>query len=139
MKKLILLSLFALTTAAAAESQAPTSKLDCGFTEPFFNLNIDLVEKRVTRTEYDFDDIDPKSDFITTVIAENIVIQANLSDPFLPTYVVLKQDGSWIADLALNMKGSDAMSDIVYPFDIKYSDFWGGCSSDKIDRWSPHE
>ena len=115
-----------------------TSKLNCGFTEPFFSLEIDLAKALITRTEYDWDDKDPNSDYITTTVAENIKVEVDNSDPFLPKYALKTQDGEVFANILMNMAGSDGMSDIIYPFDIRYSDYWGGCTSDLISSFDPN-
>lgn len=133
MKNLIL----ALTLALASDAFAATSKLECHFTEPFFSLEFDLASGKVTRTEPNWED--DASTTVTKTVAENAKVESDLSDPFLPKYTVKTQAGEVIAAIQLNMKGSDGMSNIIYPFDIQHAEMWGGCESDLIKRYDPYE
>ena len=133
-----LLTLLIATSANATKTQ----ELECFFTEPFLTLTIDLEGKSVTQTEPDWDN--DASQTKTTTIATGIKITVDSSDPFLPKYTVKKASGEMIVELVLNMKGSDAMSEITYPFDAKYAlpdydNLWGGCTSDKIAWINPYE
>jgi uncharacterized membrane protein len=145
---LILSAVTATVTAHAANATspastaAPTTSLNCQFTEPFFSLDFDLVTGVVTKTEPDWEN--DAAQTITTVVARNVRVVTDSSDPFLPKYVVNKEDGSLLAELVMNMQGSNGMSDTVYPFEIQFvTDLhgkqWGGCSSNNIAPLDPHE
>lgn len=129
--------MIASLTANAKSRNAATSLLECGFTEPFFTLMIDLKKKEISKIEPDWSN--PSGGTITTVVATNINVVSDLSDPFLPKYKVLNGNGSQFAEIVMNMAGSDGMSDIVYPYEIKHDGMFGGCSSDKIKRLNDNQ
>jgi hypothetical protein len=134
MKNMILIAILTLIPKLAAASE--TNFIYCGFTEPFFSLTVDLEKKTVTRVEPDWEDA---GETVSTVIAEGVKLESNFSDPLLPKYVVKDSTGSVILDLTLNMKGSDHMSDIIFPLEAKHMDMWGGCETDQISSYNPYE
>jgi hypothetical protein len=139
-KNLIPLALAMMTTVAtAAPSPQPadqkTSSIHCSFTEPFFGLDFDLKKREVSRTEPDWKHDSGKS--ITKVIAKGIRVRTDMSDPFVPKYKVLTSSGKVLAELTLDVQGSDGMSDIISPFSIKFANLLGGCSSNRIKAIHP--
>lgn len=136
MKAAILASLILGSIFARAQG---TEVLTCPFTEPFFTLEIDMVKKEVRRISYDWDDVDPKSDFITEVIEKNISVASDLSDPFLPKHQILKATGTVFAEIKMDMQGSDGMSDITFPYSIVYDEMHGGCDSNLINPVDPNQ
>lgn len=133
MKNAILASLLLLSGIAQA---AQTTKLECGFTEPFFNLDIDLVKKEITKTSPNWEQGGEGT--VSEIIATNIRLQSDLRDPLAPKYQIVGSNGAIIAHLQLDMAGSDGMSDIVYPFNIQFDGMHGGCSSNLIKTVNPN-
>ena len=107
-------------------SQADIIK--CHFTEPFIS-----TQYSTTTNELVFDSAD--SDF-GLVTEKNVSFQIKGSALF----ELVSKDGKVLMKLTLNHKGSDGMSDVVYPYDAEYlrdgHSLFGGCSSNflKADR-----
>ncbi len=135
MKTIVIALSLMLSMSLYAEEK--TSTLECSFTEPFFTLDINLNERTIHKTEPDWNG-DP-SKTITTLINEDVSLVSDFSDPLLPKYEITSTKGEAIMSLVLNMSGSDGMSDIIFPFDARYGELWGGCSSDKIAPFNPYE
>lgn len=129
MKKIVFL--LATISSFSAFSQQP---INCTFTEPFIDFDIDVVNQTVVRNEPDWEnenggvlstDISAQFNFVSTL--KNGVANLVLSD---------KQTGKKVFDASLNFKGSDGMSDNTYAYDVKYnreqSSLYGGCSSESL-------
>ena len=134
-------SIIAVLTLAFSVNALATEKISCTFTEPFFDMNIDLQSKKVTEVHPDWDNMKDNEPikYVTKTIAENAVIETDFSDAFLPKYRVLTVDGQLLAELTLNMKGSDGMSDITFPLEVKYGQHWGGCKTNLLESVNPYE
>lgn len=132
MKKMILAATILMSSLANAQA---TKVLECGFTEPFFTLNINLETREIQRIDPDWNN--GGGGTVTTTIATNINLKPDFSDPLLPQYKVIGQDGALIANITMDMQGSDGMSDITFPFTIIFDGMYGGCSSDKIKELNP--
>lgn len=149
MKRII--TLFVTLAALAAQSQpaqaaqsGPTKSMICGFTEPFFTLDIDLAKKKVTMIEPDWEN--DATQERSKVVAEGIQIESDLSDPFLPKHTIKNKEGQVIAELKMDFQGSDGMSPIIYPFTINYTDqnfkdyvLWGGCETEHAKSHNPDD
>lgn len=123
--------------ASADAPKAPTKKIYCGFTEPFFSLEADLEKRTLTLTEPDWDN--GGGEIITKIVATGISLKPDFSDPLYPRYVVLNSNGAVLLKLTLNMRGSDGMSNVIFPFEAEYGEHWGGCETEHIKSFDPSE
>jgi uncharacterized membrane protein len=118
MKNLLISAL--LTTSVTAQADI----INCSFTEPFFSLQYSTTTNELARTEYDFD-----KDKMVTKTTKNVSFQ--IKGP--AKFQLLAVDKTPIMNLELNFKGSDGMSDRVYPYDAELltdgNSMWGGCDS----------
>lgn len=138
MKHLIAALMIALVPglASANTQQVATKYIDCSFTEPFFNLVVDLEKKTLTRIEPDWDN--GAGETVSKIVATGINLKVDFTDPLYPRYVVLSSNGTALLNLTLNMQGSDGMSDLIFPLDAQYGELWGGCETDLIKAYNPN-
>ncbi|MBC7741855.1 MAG: hypothetical protein H7061_06645 [Bdellovibrionaceae bacterium] len=116
MKNLIYISLF-LGVSAQADI------IKCGFTEPFINTTYSMAAQTLTYVSFDS----------KTTVLKNVSFQIKTAG----TFELVAKNGKVLQVLKLTNNGSDGMSDMVYPYDVK--DFTigdssanngiGGCSS----------
>ncbi len=118
MKNLLVAVLLSTSVTAQADI------INCSFTEPFFSLQYSTTTNELARTEYDYD----KDKLVTTTV-KNISFQ--IKGP--AKFQLLAADKTPLMNLELNFKGSDGMSDRVFPYDAELltegSNMWGGCES----------
>ncbi len=116
-------ALFAFLSVISMRSNAEV--FVCTFTEPFIGFTYNTGAE----TLLEFDYVSQKSKFST-----NVDFQINQAGAFL----LKDKSGAVVAELLLNNKGSDGMSDAVYPYEVKYlgmdgsyaaHGLSGGCSS----------
>ena len=115
---------------------ASADVINCSFTEPFYNIEINTEAKTLSKIEPDFES--EEGGIITTVLSKNIEIKKLESTIVssaveIPRYQVIV-DGVEGMILDLDYKGSDGMSDFVYPYSTKHGENFGGCQSDKVKR-----
>jgi hypothetical protein len=93
----------------------------CQFTEPFINTFYDTVSKEFTVVE-----IWGGRNELTKNVS---IIQKNEIE-----FDLIDQTGNVLQNLILNYKGSDGMSDVIYPYEVKYQGLTGGCETETLRR-----
>lgn len=124
MKKLLIAS----TLLLASISQADVIK--CVFTEPFIDTTYSMVQQTLT--------VRTAGDEKAPVVIKNVSFQ--IKGPAL--FQLIAKDGSILQTLTLNNKGSNGMSDTIYPYDVKYGNtkqhaLYGGCTSNYLKSKEP--
>jgi uncharacterized membrane protein len=122
MGKFVLLAILGLSVQASADV------IKCSFTEPFIQTTYSTDQKTLT--------ID------TLGTQPQVISDVSLQTTGPQQFLLVAKDGRVIQKLALNYKGSDGMSDDVYPYDVQYSykagqTLYGGCESTQF-RKTPH-
>lgn len=120
----VVLGVSGLTVVGARADSNANRTLSCTFTEPFYDVDLDLDTGRLTRTEYDWEDIDPNSDYVTRLLDEHA--QVILTSTGSGVQIVAKKANSsrLYLDGKLNFKGSNGMSEHDYPVSIVHH--WEG-------------
>ncbi len=142
MKRFAILTSTLFLTLSSFASINP--KLTCSFTEPFYDLELDLDSGKLIRVEYDWNDSDPNSDYIRTVLNKNSIVTINSSGKTLSISVKDIKTSESILDSKLDYKGSDGMSNALFPLSVKHFDKqrgtqYGGCELDKILAYDSSE
>ena len=116
-------SIFLLILLSVSIVQADIIK--CVFTEPFFNTTYNTDDATLTYDNYDGE----------IVVMSKVSFQIKSAAVF----ELVASDGKVLQTLLLNNAGSDGMSDIIYPFDVKSSSqrnltyaVYGGCTSSNL-------
>lgn len=124
MKKIVALSLILASSAAQADI------IKCVFTEPLVGSTYSM--SRSTLTYVDFEQ---KKQEI-----KNVSFQIKSAGVF----ELVSKEGKVLQTLTLNNKGSNGMSDTIYPFDVKDSGSemmpqgnYGGCTSNYLKATEP--
>lgn len=133
MKKL---SLVSVVLAGMISANAQAEVISCVFTEPFFEVQIDTKKSTVVRTEPNWDNYD--SGPLTTVLSTRAKVvlkrlKKTSNTVHVPVYAVY-DGGKEIMTLELSYKGSDHMSDFIYPYETTVANNPGGCFSDSLER-----
>ena len=123
---------FALATILSGTAAAETKVITCTFTEPFYDITIDLVNKTVIKRTPDFST--DNGGYIEKLLAKNFKIRSTSTDPFLPAFEVLKRNRTVLLTLTMNFKGSNGMGPTVYPMEGQFTGDanTGGCWTDLI-------
>lgn len=127
MKKTLLA--LALFTSVFGFQQAHADIIVCKFTEPFVKVTYSMAQMSLT--------IEPAGEESTVMRGVSFQILGDNK------FELLAKDNSVLAKLELSGEGSDGMSDIVYPFDVKGFFFSnlpqvGGCESNKLRAKNPN-
>ena len=101
--------------------------IECSFTEPFYTTTYSMTQSTLTYRE----DVEGKVQVI-----KNVSFQIKAPGIF----ELVAQNGKVLQTLTLNNKGSDGMSDVVYPYDVKDNSAalagagggFGGCTSNYL-------
>jgi len=109
---------FLLSLAIAAPTLAQADVIKCQFTEPFITTTYSMVQQKLTWV----DNVDN-----TTKTIKNVSFQIKGPGEF----ELLDANKNVIQTINLNFKGSDGMSDRVYPYDVQWNSksLYGGCES----------
>ena len=114
--------------------------LKCDFTEPFFSVEFDSETAKVTYTGVDTYNEETDSFEVITLSENASLVETTTMGAVIGSEYSLRNDkGEEILKLALTFRGSNGMSDHVYPFDVWYGNFWGGCetsSAPAVDTFS---
>lgn len=118
MKKVLFTSIVALLSSTVAHADI----IECVFTEPFVKTVYSMTQSTLTIT-----DIDNKE------VIKSVSFQIKSPSVF----ELVSKDGQVLQTLTLNQKGSDGMSDTLYPYDVKDTRFsdspqYGGCTSNYL-------
>ena len=119
MKKLFALSVLLSATVSQADI------ISCTFTEPFVSSTYSMTQSTLTYDSFG----------LGKTVIKNVSFQIKSAGEFQ----LVDKKGNVLQTLTLNKKGSDGMSDRVYPFDVtdtsmnKYANNgMGGCQSNKL-------
>ncbi len=123
MKKILLAMLISAPILASADI------IECTFTEPFVDSQYSMTQSRLTYT-----DSEGKK-----VVLKNVSFQIKAAGVF-----ELVKDGQVLQHLELNNKGSNGMSDHVYPYEVKDNNSLthkalGGCQSNSLKAILPED
>lgn len=125
----------ALATCLAVTA-AHAGTLECHFTEPFFTVTFDSATGKVVLLSAD--ETDPATgDPVPRTIAKGATLTAHPAQGWQE--LVLEGAGQTILTLKLTGRGSDGMSDRVYPFEALYGGRDGGCLTDKYPGYDPYD
>lgn len=133
MKKLIALS--ALTLIAGTVHAAQTTQLACDFTEPFVQVNVDLVKKTVTATSYNYEDPANPGKPGTILLSNNIRVTGIGANPKFKNAKIYGADGKLILAVSYSGEASNGMSDGVYPYGATWTALGrntGACESNLL-------
>jgi uncharacterized membrane protein len=115
--------LIASLSLLSSVSQADVIK--CTFTEPFIDSTYSMTQSTLT-----YKDVDGKS-----TVMKNVSFQIKSAGEFL----LLSKSGKVLQALSLDHKGSNGMSDTVYPYSVKDNSpsmsangGYGGCVSNYL-------
>lgn len=124
MKALLATSLILLSSISQADV------IKCTFTEPFIDTTYSMTQSTLSYKDYEG---------IISVV-KNVSFQIKSAGVF----ELLSKDGKTLQILTLNNKGSDGMSDTIYPYEVKdYSPVmtgnsgYGGCISNHLKSVEP--
>ncbi|MCK6597706.1 MAG: hypothetical protein L6Q37_05020 [Bdellovibrionaceae bacterium] len=124
MKKIIVFSfIFLISFTIKADI------ISCSFTEPFVSTEYSMTQSTLTISAAGHDSNEEKT------IIKNVSFQIKSEGSF----ELISKEGKVLQNLLLNYKGSDGMSDTVYPYDVKDFTYnkdsfpiFGGCSSNHL-------
>lgn len=102
--KLFLLALAVLGISPSVKAES----FKCHFTEPFFTVKYSTDTKKMEQ----INDIEKKR-----VVHRNVEFKIESAGVFL----LIDQKGKELARLTLSGKGSDGMSENIYPYEVKYA------------------
>lgn len=113
-----------LALAITAPITASADIIKCVFTEPFVSSTYSMSQSSLT-----YVDFEGKTEVIKSVSFQ--IREAGVFE--------LVKDGKVIQTLKLNNQGSDGMSDMIYPYDVKDNtattgNGYGGCESNYLKR-----
>lgn len=116
-------NLIAITAVLLSATIAQADIIQCTFTEPFVDTTYSTTQSTLTY----------KAAFGDTQVIKNVSFQIKSAGVF----ELVAKDGTVLQTLTLNNKGSNGMSEDVYPYDVK--DFngltnkgIGGCESNYL-------
>lgn len=104
--------------------------LVCDFTEPFFNIKFDPATKIVTYIGVDtYSDDDGTFDEV--ILAKNAkLVETTTTGPVVGSeYSLRDENDKELVKLALTFRGSNGMSDHIFPFDAWYGPHMGACET----------
>jgi hypothetical protein len=120
MKKLVLAFCLTLTSMAAH-----ADVIKCSFTEPFLDSIYSMTQSTLTYKGVD----------LPTKVYKHVSFQIKSAGVFQ----LVAKSGKVLQTLTLNNKGSDGMSDIQFPYEVKDNTLLsganggvGGCSSNQL-------
>lgn len=126
MKKSILASVLVYSFAMVAHADI----IKCDFTEPFLDVQYSTTTNELTVSAF----MGGGKDKDVVTVTKNVSFQIKSAGQF----ELLSKDKKVIMTLELNNKGSNGMSDTIYPFDATIMDtgeqksLQGGCESNYL-------
>lgn len=121
-----------LTASLLVASVSQADVIKCTFTEPFVDTVYSMSQSTLTY----------KSAELKDVVVKNVSFQIKEAGLFQ----LVGKDGKVLQTLELNHRGSNGMSDAVYPFEVKDSNQAGvavqgpgGCTSNSLKAVEPKE
>ncbi|MCB0349364.1 MAG: hypothetical protein KDD37_11050 [Bdellovibrionales bacterium] len=132
MKKIVL-AIISLSLTSQFAFAKDRDVLKCDFTEPFitvvYNANTGLVTSSGMEERAEI--LSNDASLVPVDAEENGVVDSSYN-------LVDNTTGKTILSLKLSFKGSNGMSDHMYPFDGTYNDMLGGCSTKKAPAVEPY-
>jgi hypothetical protein len=122
---------------AALPVEGRAGTLVCHFTEPFFSISYDSGTGRVTMISADETDPDTGQP-IPKVLAEGAKLRSARPEEGWQS-LVLEKGGETILELRLTGRGSDGMSDDIFPFEALYGGRDGGCETGKYPAFDTYD
>lgn len=129
-----------LVTASAYGSLAHAEFYTCVFTEPFVTVVYDTAHETLT-TDGLGDIFEAANGTARSIVSNDIVYQKNTATGEIH---LMNNKGVTLYTLLETGKGSDGMSDEIYPFEVKATsseflpqDYVGGCFSDSKPKIEP--
>lgn len=138
MKKFI----FLLATVSSFSAFASQS-INCSFTEPFLNIDIDVNARKVVINSPDWEN--ESGGTVSNDISKSVNIVSTLVNGVPTISLYDKKDSSTVLTAKLNYNGSDGMSEHLYAFDAVYaymgkgSKLYGGCDSKSAPAVSEYD
>jgi hypothetical protein len=132
-------NLFALSLAVVSLNTFATA-IDCGFTEPFYSIEIDVEKKTFKQVEIDWSyQGEGEFPFITTDFSKDVNLVSSSKNGLATIEAYSVHTKKKVFSAVLNFQGSDGMSDLDFAWDARHGKNWGGCSTSSlkaIDNWS---
>ncbi len=121
---------FAAVAAVLVSSVAHAETITCVFSEPFVKTVYDSSQKTLA--------VPTRFDGQSVTHLRN-VSQVSTGDK---SFDLVSADGKVLQRLHLTFAGSDGMSEIVFPYDVRWNygrgELRGGCSSETLKAQSPN-
>lgn len=112
--------------------------LECSFTEPFFDVRVDMGNKKIVMVAPDWNDLsDGPLRYIETDLSDETELKRSLRNGHLTIEGVNKTSGETTFSAVLDFMGSDGMSDYEFAFDARFQGNWGGCTTPSLRRVDP--
>ncbi len=109
--------------------------LDCGFTEPFFSLEIDVENKTFKQIEIDWSYTgEGEFPYITTDLSKEVNLVSTSKNGLATIEAFNATTKKKVFSAVLNFSGSDGMSDFEYAWDARFDGHWGGCSTPSLKQ-----
>lgn len=128
--------IFAIAVAILP-AQGWAGTLTCHFTEPFLSITFDSQTGAVTLVSADVTDPDTGKP-IPEILAQGAKLRSVPPDDYQPK-LKLEKDGKTILELKLTGRGSDGMSENIFPFEGKYGALVGGCETGKYPAFDSYD
>lgn len=126
MKKIFATALLLLSSVSQADV------IKCTFTEPFIDTTYSMTQSTLT-----YKDMEGKKS-----VVKNVSFQIKSAGVF----ELVSKDGKILQTLVLNYKGSNGMSDTIYPYKVKDNSpvmtangGYGGCVSNYLKSKEPQQ
>lgn len=127
----LLLASFALVIASAAPALA--GKLTCSFAEPFYGLEFDSATGIVVATS-PVEGEEGKRDIIARDARLRLAGEIERMDVY-----ALENASGTILELRVTGRGSDGVSETVFPFEGRHGGNVGGCQASKAPAYDTSE
>jgi hypothetical protein len=140
-KNILLLSAFTLgSTAIANENRI----LKCTFTEPFYDITLDLDSGKLTQLDIDWENTEDGIEYIATVLDENSAVKITPITNGIAIKARSSLNNQVLVDAKLNYSGSDGMSDFSYPLEVIHMNAergpqYGGCTLGKLAPYDTYQ
>lgn len=127
----------AVSVLSLAVGPAEAGTMRCSFTEPFYSIVFESESGKVTVISPDVTDPETGKP-VPEVLARNAKLE-RADPPGDGLTFRLVNGGDTILELKLTGKGSDGMSDNLYPFEAWRGRHDGGCETDKYQAFDTYE
>lgn len=120
MKKLLITTLMAYVALLLAPSIGEADVIKCTFTEPFISTKYSMAQTSLTYVD----------SLGNTRVEKNVSFQIKAAGAF----DLVSSDGKVLQSLTVTNRGSDGMSELIFPYEVKDSGLGmtGGCVSNSL-------